>query len=182
MFTTKIPRLRMIQIKRPPRLVHRRLCDAFIKHQLWQLQNRLVSPGSVIPLFGHTAPLVTHHYVTINRSAEQIQNQIDPELMHETWCLAAPHQHQDMQEFIHQQYLKQPCIDGDFYERRQISLQLRELIREPFPELASSEISDLYADPKAWRDQTRHFMKELMRLGKASERMMEHVLQEDLGL
>lgn len=181
MFTSKIPSLRMIRTKRPPRLVHRRLLNVYINHLLWQQQNRLSSLSSVRQGLGHLSPQMTHYYLNSSQ-AEQILNRIDPELMHETWHLAAQHLLQDMQDFVHRQHQKHPCFDGNFYGQRKMSLQLQELIREPFPELASSGQSGLYADPAAWSDQTQYFMRELVRLDKASERIMEHVLQEDLGL
>ncbi|MFJ4259625.1 hypothetical protein ACIP01_22020 [Pseudomonas monteilii] len=184
MFTLKIPRLHLIQTKRPPRLMHRRLHEVYIKHLLWKQHNRLISPCSVNLLFGDLSPQMPLQCVHSQRRsrAEQVQSHIDPELMHETWHLAARHLLQDMHDFIHRQYLKHPCIDAEFHERRKTSLQLQELIREPFPEIANNETSDLYADLRAWIDQTRYFMKELVRLDKASERIMAHVLQEDLGL
>jgi hypothetical protein len=183
MFTIDIKSWNMPRTKRTPRLVRRRLLNIYIQHLLWQQQNRLSILSSVSQLMGHLSPQMTHHYVNSwSSQAEQIQSHIDPELMRETWDLAARYLLHDMYNFLHQQFLKFPCIDGNFYRQRKTSLQLRELIREPFPELASSEQPDLFADPKAWSDQTRYFMRELLRLDKASERIMEHVLQEDLGL
>ncbi|NIE77311.1 hypothetical protein F3J45_23020 [Pantoea sp. Ap-967] len=187
-------RLQASNSTRPFHLLRKALVHAYLKQKQSQQNNHLASIRAIRAALGHTPTTITQYYRkdAIASQIEGIYENCEPERLFETWSLATSSISKNKRkEIISKATSKEPIFGQDFFEywltHSQMhicifSIQIQILIREEYPCLIGSQESDFYFDLSGWKSITRNLMRELIRMDIAPECLIEHVLQEDLGL